>query len=347
MLRALLLLALSLPALASVASAQVTQGCYGDGTGRVCKCDNNDALNPTTGGCLNSAGTGAVLSTNGNIGIAENDLQFSLTGGVPNALAGLLSGDNILGGGIGILGLPESDGLRCVGVNLSRHGARALNSFGDTSADWGAPLTGPPAGIIGQAGFVSGQTRHFQVRYRDDPNASPCGFGTNTSQSISITFIPMTPVEPCDAAAQMACIAAGNLPCTTGVNSADCGPIDPCTAAVQMSCISMNLEPCTIGVGSADCGAFVDPCTQQMIDDCLAMGLQGCVFGTGIADCGGPVGDLCTSTIIDACFAAGLTACMPGSFDCGPPCTCGVDEALACLATGANACVFGGNCQCQ
>ena len=163
--------------------------CFGDGLGRACKCGNDDAMNPGTGGCLNSAGTGAVLATNGDTSVTSNSLSFSVTGGVPTALAVLGSGDNALGGGIGILGLPESDGLRCVGGNFLRHGSRGLNGSGDIGADFGAPLTGPPGGIIGAAGFVAGQTRHFQARYRDLTTAG-CGFGTNTTQAISVTFKP-------------------------------------------------------------------------------------------------------------------------------------------------------------
>ena len=312
MLRILLLLALPLSLLTSVSSAQVTHGCYGDGNGRACKCGNDDTANPASGGCLNSAGTGAVLSTNGNIGVAENDLQFTLAGGPPGALAVLTSGDNMLGGGIGILGLPVSDGLRCVGGNFKRHGGRALDAAGNRPAAWGAPGTAPLAGIIGRFGFVSGQTRHFQVRYRDDPMFSQCGFGTNTTQAISISFTPTTPVEPCDAAAQMACIAAGNEPCTAGVNSADCGPlIEVCTPAIQMACGDVGLLPCSPGINSAACG-----------------------------------GDVCSPQAIFNCVQAGLSPCLPGTTTCEPPCTCTITELLACVHAGMGACIMGGNCAC-
>lgn len=161
--------------------------CFGDGLGRPCKCGNDDTLNPGTGGCLNSAGTGAVLSTNGELSIATNDLQFALAGGPPTSFGVLLSGDNALGGGIGILGTPESDGLRCIGGNLLRHGGRSFNASG--TASWGTGGA-PAAGIIGQSNFVIGQTRHFQVRYREDPAPGPCGFGTNTTQGITLIFAP-------------------------------------------------------------------------------------------------------------------------------------------------------------
>ena len=355
MLKTLLLIALSLPALASASFSQVVDSCFGDGLGRPCKCGNDDTMNPATGGCLNSAGTGAVLSTNGSTGVAENDLQFTLAGGPPGALAVLTSGDNMLGGGIGILGLPVSDGLRCVGGNFKRHGGRALDSFGNRPVAWGAPGSAPLAGIIGQPGFVSGQTRHFQVRYRDDPMLNQCGFGTNTTQAISITFTPTTPVEPCDATAQMACIAAGNQPCTVGINSAACGPpIEPCTIAAQDACIAMNFEPCTVGVGSADCGDFVDPCTPMVLQACIEdEGLCACDSATGECIDNDEVidteGNCCLTSELDCtgiCFGSMVTGsqgacCLPSEQDCngdcngpvGPDCA-GTCDGLA--ITGAN-----------
>lgn len=173
----------------SMLTETAPSSCYGDGLGRPCLCGNDDAANPGTGGCLNANGTGATLKTNGGSSVTYNRLSFDLSGGVPNALAVLTSGDNALGGGIGILGMPASDGLRCVGVNFRRHGGRNLDANGATVNSWGA-VGAPPAGIVGVSGFVPGQTRHFQVRYREDPLAGPCGLGTNTSQAIQITFAP-------------------------------------------------------------------------------------------------------------------------------------------------------------
>ena len=161
--------------------------CYGDGVARDCPCMNNDSMNPSTGGCLNSSGTGAVLSTNGDASVSSNDLQFGMTGGNAS-LAVLVSGDNRLGGGLGIIGLPVSDGLRCVGGTGRRHGNRALDAMGATTNNFGN--MSPAAGIIGQYGYVAGQTRHFQARYRENPMLGPCGTGINTSQAISITFNP-------------------------------------------------------------------------------------------------------------------------------------------------------------
>lgn len=172
-----------------LALPSIVSFCYGDGRGRSCKCGNNDTSNLGTGGCLNSNGTGAVLTSNGDTSVLSNDLQFDVTDAVPGALAVLTSGANALGNGIGILGLPESDGLRCVGVNFRRHGSRGLNAAGATGNSFGS-FAGPPAGIIGQAGYVAGQTRYFQARYREDPLLGPCMFGTNTTQALAVTLVP-------------------------------------------------------------------------------------------------------------------------------------------------------------
>ena len=98
------------------------QMCFGDGNGTPCPCGNDDALNPALGGCLNAAGTGARLFTNGDASVFFNNLRFSMTGGNLNTFAVLLSGDNALGGGLGVPGFPPADGLRCIGGGALRHG---------------------------------------------------------------------------------------------------------------------------------------------------------------------------------------------------------------------------------
>ena len=52
-----------------------------------------------------------------------------------------------------------------------------------------APGTGPPGGIIQHGGLFIGQTRYFQVRYRDLLTGT-CGFGTNTTQAIEMMIVP-------------------------------------------------------------------------------------------------------------------------------------------------------------
>lgn len=156
--------------------------CFGDGTGTACPCGNDDAQNPSHGGCLNQNGTGARLSVRGSRSLSEDNLLFDVEGANPLTFGVLLSGDNLLGGGLGVLGSPLANGLRCIGGAATRHGSRSLNAEGANENSWNANLQ--------LNGFAAGQTRHFQARYRADPLLGPCGFDQNTSQAISVTFCP-------------------------------------------------------------------------------------------------------------------------------------------------------------
>lgn len=156
--------------------------CFGDGLGTPCPCGNDDVANPGTGGCLNATGNGAVLLTNSDTSVVNENLLFDVVGANPNTFGVLVSGDNALNGGLGILGLPPSDGLRCIGGSALRHGSRALNGDGANNNSW--------SGIIQSGAFQSGQTRHFQLRYREDPLLGPCGFDLNTSQAVTLVFSP-------------------------------------------------------------------------------------------------------------------------------------------------------------
>ena len=62
----------------------------------------------------------------------------------------------------------------------------ANGDVGLTNNGWGG-ASGPPTGILTQAGFVAGQTRHFQVFYRADDTLG-CQTGQNTSQAVTTTF---------------------------------------------------------------------------------------------------------------------------------------------------------------
>ncbi len=171
--------------------------CNGDGGDQMgctnCPCGNNAPLG-TNGGCTNSVGTSALLIASGspNVSTPADTLHFDLTGGTfPGSFGVLLSGANQLpnagacppGSGITSATL---DGLRCVGGSALRHGSRSLGANGSTSAGWGPPAN-PTAGIGVSAGFVAGQTRHFQVFYRETPTLG-CMTGQNTTNAVSITF---------------------------------------------------------------------------------------------------------------------------------------------------------------
>jgi hypothetical protein len=184
--------------------------CNGDGGDQAgctdCPCGNNAPMG-TVGGCLNSAGTSTQLTASGDPSVSlpsgsTTDLQFSATGAPPGSTNVLLSGNAVapasmanpcFGLNSGILSA-DRDGLRCVVQVVVRHGNRAANGMGEImdssgpSRVWGGPAQ-PVDGIAVQGGFVSGQTRFFQITHRDDAMAV-CMRGLNTSQAVSVTFTP-------------------------------------------------------------------------------------------------------------------------------------------------------------
>ena len=182
--------------------------CNGDGGNQLgcttCPCGNNTAPG-TIGGCINSAGTSALLQVSGDTSVSlppgsSTDLRFSMSGLPSNAFCILNSGDGLAPGNPAnpCFGLNSGiradvyDGLRCAVMNTRRHGGRAADANGDvgvTTNPWGGEA-GPQAGIaLAGSGFIAGQTRYFQVINRDNPLAV-CGRGLNSSQAAQITFTP-------------------------------------------------------------------------------------------------------------------------------------------------------------
>ena len=179
-------------------ACQGTAFCFGDGGVSPgctpCPCG-NDSPPGSGGGCMNSNGTFCVLTMEGFASLAQDTLRFDIFGATPSSFAVLTSGANALpnslvnpcpaGAGIGGVLL---DGLRCVGGNGRRHGSRATSSFGSNFQPWGGPGA-PAVGILGQAGFTVGETRHFQVFHRELEDLG-CMTGQNTSNAITITVTP-------------------------------------------------------------------------------------------------------------------------------------------------------------
>lgn len=176
--------------------------CFGDGGDQAgcadCPCGNNTP-SAGSGGCLNISGSSATLSASGVPSLTADSLRFTLAGANPSTLTLLISGDSqapaaaanpCFGMASGIV-LPGLNGLRCVVTNFRRHGGRMTDtsgSVGASTAGWGTP-DGPAGGLISAGGFTSGQTRHFQVIYRELPFAV-CLQNLNTSQGVSATFVP-------------------------------------------------------------------------------------------------------------------------------------------------------------
>ena len=136
------------------------------------QCDN---YGPWGEGCPNSTGAGAELRTTGTASVVADDLKLQVSSLPPNQNALLFVGDQWLAGGDG---LPFGDGLRCVGGSVIRLSIASANASG--FHEWG-----PGLGATG--GWAAGQTRYFQVWYRD-PIGSPCGTGYNLSNGIAVAF---------------------------------------------------------------------------------------------------------------------------------------------------------------
>ncbi len=175
--------------------------CYGDGGDQAgctnCPCGNNSPVG-TVGGCLNSTGTSAQLSVMGQASVAADTLRLEVVRANPSTFGLLFSGSSILPnsgtnpcpGGAGVPSI-ALDGLRCVGVSLRRHGIRATDASGDigvSNPGWGLP-DNPAAGLVSQGGFAAGQTRFFQVNYREDALLG-CGTGLTTTNGVATVIVP-------------------------------------------------------------------------------------------------------------------------------------------------------------
>ena len=163
--------------------------CFGEaGACTPCPCANGAAVG-AGGGCLNSAGGSGRLIGSGIASSSDDTLRFSVTSATPSTFGVLVSASNALptsgacppGSGVQSAAL---DGLRCVGGGLLRHGARSTDVNGDIGATtnaWGPP-GGPARGLVANGGFAGGQTRHFQVFYREVPTLG-CGTAQNTTNA--------------------------------------------------------------------------------------------------------------------------------------------------------------------
>ena len=179
-----------------------TDLCNGDGGDQMgctdCPCLNN-APQGTIGGCLNSSFSSARLLVSGSQSVSAADLCFEMSGGIPQSFAILTSGSGIapgnatnpcfgLNSGIQSISL---DGLRCRIGQVFRHGSRGVDAAGFVG-----PMGPPPNGAWGFCSanfpnfvFAGGDTRYFQVFYREEP-AVACMTGLNTSQAVEIALVP-------------------------------------------------------------------------------------------------------------------------------------------------------------
>ena len=159
--------------------------CFGDlGSGTPCPCSNDNDGSVPGSGCANGAfASGALLIGSGIASISNDTLVLSATGLDPNNSGLYFQANNNLSPGF-IWG----DGLQCAGGQLKRLGVRFADATGasDTSA-WTTPIS------VWAGNVLAGDTKHYQLWYRDTSGGQPCGVGVNDFNSTNGLEIVWTP----------------------------------------------------------------------------------------------------------------------------------------------------------
>jgi hypothetical protein len=159
-----------------VVSSLGTLGCFGDERLFECPCDNPTPPGPAAG-CANSTGAGGRLMADQSASVALDDLRF-LGSGLPTAQWAMLAmgtqHHDLLGG------YPYGAGRWCASGTLLRVGLQQASGAGAVT------LT-PQVAL--RFGVLAGETRIFQLAYRDPAGA--CGANTfNATNSLTVRFTP-------------------------------------------------------------------------------------------------------------------------------------------------------------
>jgi len=150
-----------------------TSFCFGDASGLICPCGNLAAAGE---GCGNSMGLGGALGSQGSASVAAGTFELQGSQLPPNRPALFVQANTHLNNGNGTL---AGDGLRCTGAN-------ALN-LGVVWIDLAGGATSPP-GILALGGVSAGETKIYQLIYRDP--LGPCGTGYNGTNALEVSFTP-------------------------------------------------------------------------------------------------------------------------------------------------------------
>lgn len=146
-------------------------GSHDDGAGPVaCPCGNES----TTGagaGCRNSLGVGATLAATGTSVVAADDLALHVAGARPGQPAVLIQGATRIA-------TPFRGGILCTGSPTERVEVLTLDAAGAASTT---------SSLVTEGNVSVGQTRHYQVWYRD-PASGACLAGSNLSSGVSVVW---------------------------------------------------------------------------------------------------------------------------------------------------------------
>ncbi|MEM6674746.1 MAG: hypothetical protein AAF726_18005 [Planctomycetota bacterium] len=133
-----------------------------------------------TTGCINAAGTGALLTGFGTTSVALDDLVLTTSGMTPASFALTFMGT------AAVPPVPIGNGLLCVSGSLFRFPPYAT---GAGTASIGPGLVAYTLGANPPPGWItSGSTWNFQTYYRDI--GGPCGAAFNLSNALTVSFTP-------------------------------------------------------------------------------------------------------------------------------------------------------------
>jgi len=151
--------------------------CAGDGHAAACPCNNSSRGN--LGGCVNSLGHGARLTTDGVASVSADSIVLAASG-MPNDTALYLQGSTGAGASRARV---FGDGLLCLDGAITRLGWR-VNAAGASRYPGALDV---PISVRGAAAI--GATRTYQVWYRDA--AEFCTSSTeNATNAIEVTWQP-------------------------------------------------------------------------------------------------------------------------------------------------------------
>ena len=147
--------------------------CFGDGTAEAggapvdCPCGNVSVLGE---GCRNGTGQGAILTTTGSSSVANDDLVFVMSQAAPNQPSMLLQGATLIA-------TPFKDGILCTGNPTRRMEVVFLDVAGAGNT---------VQSIVSDGNISPGQTRYYQVWFRDPLDQAPCTARSNLTHALEI-----------------------------------------------------------------------------------------------------------------------------------------------------------------